>query len=452
MELMITVLDLIAVLSVLVFAHELGHFLVAKWCGMHVEDFSLFFGPRLLRIGKFNGTEYNIRSVPLGGFVKIAGMEPDDLVLGADLMRPSLAHGKPVALYGLSENDVANLNADNIGDRVRAIAETAVAEGERKRLSAEGKEELKALLLSTSINTEEHKYIETILKADAYEPDPRGYNQRPLWQRAATIFAGPFASLLFALLVFIVMGFTTGMPYAQSADNTIGAIRDPKGPAARAGLRKGDRVLQINDTPIHDGEGMVGLIRSSAGKPLTFKLQRGASIVSTTVTPELTAIDEIDHGKQVKKQVGLIGVMPGTLLLFRTYSPVESVRVGWDVFTRNITGMLGMIFSKNVAKNTGGIIAIGSAISEDSKAGIRSVLFRAASLSISLGIVNLFPIPVLDGGHLLLLGWEGIRRRKLTSREVVTAQLCGLSIIGVLFVLITYKDFVQEVLPHLKHG
>src|SRR4051794_21478056 len=98
MDVIITALNLIAVLSVLVIAHELGHFLVAKWCGMHVEDFSLFFGPRLWRIGKFRGTEYNIRSIPLGGYVKIAGMEPDDLVLGAALVRPSLSQGKPVVM------------------------------------------------------------------------------------------------------------------------------------------------------------------------------------------------------------------------------------------------------------------------------------------------------------------------------------------------------------------
>ena len=109
MEAIITAVNIVGVLSVLIIAHELGHFLVAKWCGMHVEDFSLFFGPRLLRIGKFNGTEYNIRSVPLGGYVKIAGMEPDDLVLGAPCSRPSLAHGKPVVMHGLSEDDIVNL-------------------------------------------------------------------------------------------------------------------------------------------------------------------------------------------------------------------------------------------------------------------------------------------------------------------------------------------------------
>ncbi len=453
MDMIITVLNLLAVLSALVIAHELGHFLVAKWCGMHVEDFSLFFGPRLVRIGKFNGTEYNIRSIPLGGFVKIAGMEPDDLVLGAAVIRPSLAHGKPVVMHGLSEDDLASLESDKIGDRVRAIAERAVAEGERKRLSPEGRIELRALLLTTSINEEEHKYVEVLLKADAYEPDPRGYNQRPLWQRAAVIFAGPFMSLLFGLLVFVVMGFTVGLPYNDRAQNVIGALRPGKSPAARAGLQPNDKIVEINGTPITDGDKMVDMIHQSAGKPLALQVQRGAAVLAMNVIPEATMLDLEENGKPVKKLAGLIGVVPKREFLFRLYSPVEAVRVGWDLFSHQISLMLSMIFSKNVAKNTGGIIAIGSAISEDSKAGIRNVLLRAASLSLSLGIVNLFPIPVLDGGHLMLLGWEGIRRRKLTSREVITAQLCGFSIIAVLFVLVTCKDFIQEILPHLvKHG
>src|ERR1043165_84415 len=102
MQLILSALNLIGMLSALVIAHELGHFLVAKWCGMRVDDFSLFFGPRLWRIGKFQGTEYNIRSIPLGGYVKIAGMEPDDLVLGAAVIRPTDANGTPAVMPGLS--------------------------------------------------------------------------------------------------------------------------------------------------------------------------------------------------------------------------------------------------------------------------------------------------------------------------------------------------------------
>ena len=455
MDLIVTALNIVAVLSALVIAHELGHFLVAKWCGMNVEEFALFFGPRLLRLGKFHGTEYNIRSIPLGGYVKIAGMEPDDLVLGAAVLRPSLAHGKPVIMHGLSEDDIASLKSNDIGDRVRAIAESAVAEGERTHLSVEGREELKALLVSPSINEEEHKYVEVLLKADAYEPDLRGYNQKPIWQRAATIVAGPFMSLLFGLVLFVVMGFTTGLPYDARVENVIEAIPDQQMPAYKAGLRAGDRIVQINDTAVGDGEGMVSIIQKSAGKPLTLLVRRADANLTFVVTPEMTTVDVMDPAtrKPMKNQVGQIGIRPRIVLVFQKYSPVDAVKRGTELFKLQITGMVSAIFSKDVAKNTGGIIAIASHIHDDSKRGIKDVLLTAASLSLSLGIFNLFPIPVLDGGHLLLLGWEGIRRRKLTSREVLAAHLFGFSIIAVLFVLVTCKDFIQDVLPHLiKHG
>jgi regulator of sigma E protease len=418
---------------------------------MRVEDFSLFFGPRLVRIGKFGGTEYNIRSVPLGGFVKIAGMEPDDLVLGAAILPPHGSNGKAAVMYGLSEDDMASLNQERIGERVRAAADGAVDSGDRKRLSPEGKLELKSLLLSTGINEEEQKYIEVLLKADAYVPDPQGYNQRPIWQRAAVITAGPVASLLFGLLVFVLMGFTTGLPNEGRSENVIEALRDAKAPAARAGLLPGDRIVEINGTPIRDGAGMVGIIHKSAGKPLALRVQRGDRIFVTSVTPELGEVPDVVDGKLTKRMMGLIGVTPR--LGVKRYSPIASIRIGVDMFSRTITGMLGAIFSRDIAKNTGGIIKIGAIIHQESKAGLRYLLLTAASLSLSLGICNLFPIPVLDGGHLLLLAWEGIRRRKLTSREVLAAQLCGLSIIAVLFVLVTYKDFITEVLPHLiKHA
>jgi regulator of sigma E protease len=455
MGVIITALDIVAVLSALVIAHELGHFLVAKWCGMNVEDFSLFFGPRLLRIGKFNGTEYNIRTIPLGGYVKISGMEPDDLVLGAAVMRPSLAHGKPVVMHGLSEDDLANLNADNIGDRVRAIVESALAEGERKRLSPEGREELKMLLVSKNINEEEHKYIEAIVKADAYEPDPQGYNQKPLWQRAVTIVAGPFMSLAFGLLLFIVMGFTTGLPLLTQAgvENIIEAIPDNSVPAYKAGLRAGDRIVQINETPIRDGDAMVATIRNSGGKPLTLRVERNNSTLTVVVTPVLNTMTDIENGKQVTRRLWQIGIVPHHVLIFKKYSPINAVKRGTELFVQNMLMIRSTIFSKDVGKHTSGIIGIGKQINDDSKAGISNLLLTAASLSLSLGVLNLFPIPVLDGGQLLLLAWEGIRRRKLTSREVMTAQLCGLSIIAVLFILVTCKDFIQEILPQLvKHG
>lgn len=446
MEFVVSALYFLSVLSVLVVAHELGHFLVAKWCGMRVEDFSLFFGPPIVRLGKFNGTEYNIRSIPLGGYVKIAGMEPDDLILGAALLRPSLAHGKPAVLRGLSEDSIASLAADQVGDRVRVVTENAV-DGASCRLLPQGREELTDLL-NSSISDEEKKYIEMLLRADEYSPDPRGYNQRPLWQRAATIAAGPAASLLFGLVLFMVMGFTTGLPIQEQY--AIDTIPDAKSPAYTAGLRVGDQIVKFNGAPLVNWLDAVSTIQKHAGQPIDIEVLRSGATLKFTVVPEAKAID--DTAGKTKKVVGQIGIRPRVIYTWQKFPPLEAARQGIILVTRQIVGTIRVIFSKDVGKNTGSLIAIASKIHQDSKTGFRDVLMTAGLLSLSLGIMNLFPIPVLDGGHLLLLSWEGIRRRKLTTREVLTAQLFGFSIIAVLFVMVTFKDFTQEILPHLiKH-
>ena len=174
-------------------------------------------------------------------------------------------------MYGLSDEDIAALDQTKIGDRVRAIAETAIVDGDHLRLSPEGRTELKQLQLSMNINEEEHKYIDVLFKADKYEPDPQSYNQRPLWQRAATIAAGPAASLLFGFLIFVMMGCTTGLPEGEKVENAIGALADTPGPATRAGLKAGDRIIRIGDKQVIDGIGMVDIIHQNAGKPLLFR-------------------------------------------------------------------------------------------------------------------------------------------------------------------------------------
>src|SRR5262249_30497609 len=157
--------------------------IVAKWCKMRVDDFSLFFGPRIWRIGVRNGTEYNIRSIPLGGFVKIAGMEPDDLINGMEILKPSGATGQAPVLRGLGPEALADVTLDNVSDPIRLTAEQAV--GTDGKLTENGGQELQALVWGGKLHADEQRYLEALVEADKYEPDPNGFNQKPLWQRAA---------------------------------------------------------------------------------------------------------------------------------------------------------------------------------------------------------------------------------------------------------------------------
>lgn len=433
----------LAVLSILVIVHEWGHFIVAKLCRMRVEDFSLFFGKRLIRLGVRNGTEYNIRAVPLGGFVKIAGMEPDDISNGAPIFkrRGTAAAGQAAekTLRGLHDDALNDIDMENISDRVRRLVEGAI--GDDSQLTERGRQELQAMLITVGINADEHRYIEAILGADMDKPDPDGYNQKPLWQRALVIFAGPFMSLFFGYLLFCVMGFTTGLPQEQ-AENAINRVIPGK-PAEKAGLKAGDLIVEINGQKITDGEQMVRLIHAHPEQPIQLVVQRDNAPLNFTITPYADMMPVVENDTVVRKRVGLLGFQPRVNVLWKRYPAPIAIKHGTMIIFNGIVMTMEGLFSKDVRENVGGPIAIGAQIHQDSKKGPRQVLLTAAMLSVSLGIVNLFPIPILDGGHLMLLAVEGIRRRKLSSREVYAAQMVGLSIIGVLFVLVMYNDILR---------
>ncbi len=439
MELLKSALYFIVVLSVLVVVHEWGHFIVARLCKMRVEEFALFFGKIIKRVCVRNGTEFNIRSIPLGGFVRIAGMEPGDISNGEPLFRRAghKSKSEPPVLSGLTEQNLEGINFDAISDSVLHAVEAAVdSNGILKR---EGRAELNALLLSVSINENEQKYIEAVLQAVPVPPDMGLYNQKPLMQRAAVIFAGPFMSLFFGYLLFCVMGFTTGIPDLERL--AIGSIVKGK-PADRAGMKPNDRILEINGKKISDIDAMLKPIREGVGKPLEVVVLRGnTDRMVFHVVPE--AEDEVFlvNGRREHKSIGRLGFTPG--MAWGQFSPVDSVRRGSVLIYKEVTMTLSGLFSKQVKENVGGIISIGKQIHEDSKQGPKQVLFTAAMLSVSLGIINLFPIPILDGGHLLLLTIEGVRRRKLSSKEAYAAQMVGISIIGVLFVLVMYNDIMR---------
>ncbi len=428
MQYLISALYFIGVLSVLVIAHEWGHFIAARLCGMRVDDFSLFFGKRLIRLGVRNGTEYNIRSIPLGGFVKIAGMEADDISNGVPI-RAAIASRKmkKKSLIGLDAKALEYIDPEKISAKTYDAVYASI--NDEGRLTKEGIEELKLLALSASTTEEEQKYLEAVLDTVNFTPDPSLYNQKPLWQRAIVIFAGPFMSLLFGYLLFCGMGVTTGLPTA--VDNTIQQVVKGK-PAEKAGLKAGDRIVAVNGVQIADGEQLIDLIHKSVQKtPLNILVQRDSQQIPFSIMPYIDT--------QNGKKVGLLGFAPGAR--WKRYSLAESFAKGNRIFVMQVAG-IAQVFSKpkEIKDNMGGPIAIAGIIHEEGRQGFNHILLTGAMLSLSLGVLNLIPIPILDGGHLLLLAIEGVRRRKLSSNEVYVAQMFGLSVIGMLFVFVMFND------------
>ena len=456
---------LLIILSILVVAHEWGHFIVARLCGIRVDDFSIGFGKRLFRIAKRGDTEYNVRMLPLGGFVKIAGMEPDE-----------------APLIAAKDKVLGKENADPDAHQFPLVAENV---GENTAYTA-----------------------------------PDGFYSKPLWQRSLVILAGPVMSFVLGYVVFCLMGVTTGVPTGNTLNKV--AMAGPGGEGQRIGLRIGDTIQAINGQPVSNGEDMVSVIHGSAGKPITLTVQRGGETFTRTATPQpvmdehnkpvlsvdvvqpgaLAALGLASHdtfaqingadvvsGEQAQTllrqnagkiadvsvsrggdEVHLKGVIPqavaqtppalnpheiGILNIIpvreiRHVGLAASIQYGNKTVGGTFRGLAYLIHHRELHKAAGGIIFMYQATGLAVKSGLPDVVSMLASLSISLAIFNLLPIPILDGGHLLTFFIEWIRRgKRLTDQQQQWFLMTGLGIIGILFVLIMSNDIVRTVTHQL---
>jgi regulator of sigma E protease len=336
----------------LVFVHELGHFIFAKLSGVRVLKFSLGFGPKV--IGKKIGeTEYLLSAVPLGGYVKMLGEEPDEEV---------------------QEYDAA-----------------------------------------------------------------RSFKNQSLIKRALIVLAGPVFNLLTAVVIFFFV-FMLGIPTLLP---DIGEVM-PDTPAARAMLAKGDKVMEINGKSIkHWGE-MTDVIYASPAKELRLKLQRGDEVVSVNITPESKKIKDI-FGEE--KEVGLIGVKPSGDTTTIHYSLpkafVNAFVKTWEIISLTVVGIVKLIQRIVPADNIGGPIMIFQLAEKQASAGFLSYFTFAAVISINLGILNLLPIPVLDGGHIFFMAIEAIRKKPLSEKTIVIAHRIGMAMLIALMAFAFYNDIFR---------
>ena len=444
------IVNLLIILSILVVVHEWGHFIAAKYFKMRVEEFALFFGKVLIRLGIRNGTVYNVRAIPAGGFVRIAGMEADDISGGRPILE---AIRNPLfndpdsmekILKDLQAESMADIDTSKVTEEFRKKVQWAI--GPDGKLTDEGLADLEALRRSPQINTDEHKLLDIVLQAHARATDPGLYSQKPIYQRSIVIFAGPLASLAFGYFLFCVMGMTVGIP-TESSKLTNQIALEQKTPAQEAGLKSGDRITEVNGQPTPDGESLVKKIHPNPGKPILLTVKRGPSILNIRVTPKpfekKNAKGETvtENGKPV--MIGRIGVVP--IAERQRIGFVESIKRGTSHTIGYVYLLITKVFSREVGENIGGPIAMGQMATQQQQLGIGGLVHMAAVFSISLGVMNLLPIPILDGGHLLLLGIEKLRRRKLSPREVYRAQMVGLGIIALLVAFVFYNDIARIV-------
>ncbi|MCL4490338.1 MAG: RIP metalloprotease RseP [Nitrospirae bacterium] len=269
--------------------------------------------------------------------------------------------------------------------------------------------------------------------------DERSYKNQSVLKRASIVFSGPLFNLLTAVVIFFFI-FSTGVPTLLPV---VGEVM-PDTPAAKAMLLKGDRITEIDGVPVKQWTDMTDIIHNSPNKSLALTVQRNAKPVTISITPESKKVKDL-FGEE--KEIGLIGVKPsGETVKIKGNVP-DSIKNAflktWEISVLTIMGIVKLIQRIIPAETIGGPILIFQLAEKQATAGVLNYFFFAAVISINLGVLNLLPIPVLDGGHLLFLGIEAVRRKPLSEKSVLMAQRIGLAIIIMLMVFAMYNDIFR---------
>jgi len=349
-----TIIATIIVLGVLIFVHEVGHFLAAKKSKVGVLTFSLGFGPKLFG-KKIGETQYQVSLVPLGGYVKMVGEEPGEKI--------------PPELLAKS------------------------------------------------------------------------FSAQPVGKRLGIVFAGPFFNFLFAIVAFAA-AFMVGMPTLLPE---VGEVT-PDYPAHQAGLAKGDRILEADGIPVKRWEDLAKIIHDSGGRSLSLKVERDKKMFQVSVTPQVSIQKDI-FGEEVR--VGLIGIKPEGSVFIERFDPLTATYracvQSWRITELTAVSIVKIFEGKVSAKTIGGPILIAQLAGQQAKAGILSLVIFMAVISINLVILNVLPIPVLDGWHILIFLIEGVTRKPVSLKLRERAQQVGIFIIILIMLLVFYNDLSRIV-------
>jgi regulator of sigma E protease len=356
---MTTLLATVFVLGILIFIHELGHFLSAKLFGIRVERFSMGYPPRLFG-KKIGETDYCVSAVPFGGYVKISGMVDESM--------------------------------------------------DKKQLES--------------------------------EPQPWEFRSRSWFQKFMVISAGPLMNILLTLAIYIVGIKMQGI--YETGEPVIAEVLKDK-PAQQAGMLAGDRIVTVDGKPVQTWEALSEVIHASAGKKLTLGWTRHDTLFSAGIVP----LKEKTIARGDIIELGIIGILPKTE--HRPAGFVESVS-GGATAVYYLTQLVLVSFGKLIAgqesvKSLAGPVFIAQKAGESARAGLGALFGFLALISLNLGVLNLFPFPVLDGGHLLIISIEALIRKEISIKTKMIIQQVGMVILIGLMLFTVYNDAVRLIKP-----
>jgi regulator of sigma E protease len=360
------IIPFLFVLTIVVFFHELGHFLVARWNGVRVLTFSLGFGPEIVGFNDRHGTRWKISAIPLGGYVKFFGDESEASTPSSETLSTMSAEERSVSFH--------------------------------------------------------HKRV---------------------GQRAAIVAAGPIANFILAIVIFTCLFTFFGKPSTTAKVDTVQA----GSAAAAAGFQSGDVIKAIDGNVIGSFSDMQRIVGIKAGEQLTFSIKRGDSTVELKATPELK---EVKDSFGNVHRLGVLGITRATAAGEATTEKVNpasafvlGVKETWFVVERTLSYIGGVFTGREAADQVGGPLRIAQISGQVATIGITALIHLAAVLSISIGLLNLFPVPLLDGGHLLFYAFEAIRGRPLSERAQEMGFRVGLGLVLMLMVFATYNDILH---------
>jgi regulator of sigma E protease len=271
------------------------------------------------------------------------------------------------------------------------------------------------------------------------EEKPFAYNHQDVWKRFVIVFSGPLFNILFAVIIFFFV-FVKGLPVLVPE---VGEVM-PDTPAARAGLMEGDQIMKINGLPVAQWDEMTKIIHSNPGKALDLAIRRDAALLQVSLTPEKKNVSDI-FGEQ--KEVGLIGIKPSGSTFIKKTSIIQAltdsiVRTG-EMCVLTVVSIVKLIQRVIPMDTMGGPILIVQMAGEQASRGVLNFFVFMAVININLGVLNLLPIPILDGGHLVFLGIEAIRKKPLNDKVIAISQRIGLALLLTLMAVVLYNDVMR---------
>jgi regulator of sigma E protease len=356
------IVPFLVILTVLVFVHEFGHYLIARWNGVRVEVFSIGFGPEMFGWWDRAGTRWKFSTIPLGGYVKMFG----DSDASSGLPTPGLARLAP------AERDVS-------------------------------------------------------------------FHYKRLGQRAAIVAAGPAANFLFAIVVLAILFMTYGQPFTPAE---VGQVQ-PGSAAEQGGIQPGDVIVDIDGHTVQRFEDIQQVVRLNPGVAMTVIVRRDGQEQTLRVTPSRTELTD-RFGNHY--QIGLLGIARSGMEYVKRDPATAIMQAGtetWDLSVSTMKALWQIIIGTRATDELGGPLRIAQMSGEVAQGGVVAVLWFMAVLSINLGLINLFPVPVLDGGHLLFYAAEAVRGKPLGQRAQEYGFRIGLAMVLTLMVFATWNDLVH---------